>query len=105
MPQLLSSPYFREGLAAEDTDGVSPGRPLGSARLLAVWAQQLEESGCLLGVGSSRTAVLQGPVIPQDEMGRPWMDRCSCPGRRVQAGNVTGIFRRKRKGQEGAGGL
>ena len=57
-------------------------------------------------MGSSRIAVLEGPVIPQYEMGRPWMDRCTCPGRRVQAGNFTGIFAgRKGKGQEEAGGL
>ena len=30
--------------------------------------------------GSSRIAVLEGPVSPQDEMGRPWMDRCTWPG-------------------------
>ena len=59
--------------------------------------------GCLLGMGSSRIAVLEGPVSPQDEMGRPWMDRCTWPGRGVQAGNVTEIIsRRKRKGQKGA---
>ena len=62
--------------------------------------------GCLLGVGSSRIAVLEGPVCPQDEMGRPWMDRFTWPGRGVQAGNVTGIIAgRKGKGQEGAGEL
>ena len=62
--------------------------------------------GCLLGVGSSRIAVLEGPVCPQDEMGRPWMDRCTWPRRGVQAGNVTGIIAgRKGKGQEGTGEL
>ena len=31
--------------------------------------------GCLLGVGSSRISVLEGPVSPQDEMGgRGWTD-------------------------------
>lgn len=62
-------------------DGVSPGRPLGSCSVApGVWAQQLGGSrGCLLGVGSSRTAVLKA-CYSQDEMGRPWMDRCSCLG-------------------------
>ena len=58
--------------------------------------------GCLLGVGSSRIAVLEGPVSPQDEVGRLWMDRYTWPGRGLQAGNVTGIIAgRKGKGQRG----
>ena len=62
--------------------------------------------GFLLGVESSRIIVLEGPVSPQHEIGRPWMDRCTWPGRGVQAGNVTGIIAgRKGKGQERAGEL
>ena len=58
--------------------------------------------GCLLGMGSSRITVLEGPDSPQDEMGRPWMDRFTWPGRGVQAGNVSGIIAgRKGKGQRG----
>ena len=57
-------------------------------------------------MGSSRITVLEGPVNPQDEVGRLWMDRYTWPGRGVKAGNVTGIIAgRKGKGQEGAGGL
>ena len=83
------------------------GRPMGSCLVIpGVWVQQSGRQGCLLGMGSSRIAVLEGPVSRQDEMGRPWMDRCTWPGRGVQAGNVTGIIAgRKGKGQEGAGGL
>ena len=45
----------------------------------------------------------KGPVNPQGEMGRQWMDRCIWLRRGVQAGNVTGIIsKRKRKGQKGA---
>ena len=41
-------------------------------------------------------------ISPQDEMGRPWMDRFTWPGRGLQAGNVTGIIAgRKGKGQRG----
>ena len=46
--------------------------------------------------------VLEGPVSPQDEVGRLWMDRYTWPGRGLQAGNVTGIIAgRKGKGQRG----
>ena len=46
----------------------------------------------------------KGPVSPQCEMVRQWMDRCIWPGRRVQARNVTGVItRRKREGRGGRG--
>ena len=62
--------------------------------------------GCLLGVEAAGSQSSEGPVSPQDEMGRLWMDRCTWPRRGVQAGNVTGIIAgRKGKGQEGAGWL
>ena len=104
MPQILLSPYFREELQQRTQDGVCSGRaPLAPAGLHQVSGLSSWRSwGCLLGVGSSRIAVLEGPVSPQDEMGRPWTDRCTWPGRGVQAGNVTGIIAgRKGKGQSG----
>ena len=93
MPQILLSPYFREELQQRTQDGVCSGRaPLAPAGLHQVSGLSSWRSwGCLLGVGSSRIAVLEGPVSPQDEVGRLWMDRYTWPGRGVQAGNVTGI--------------
>ena len=104
MPQILLSPYFREELQQRIQDGVCPGRaPLAPARLHQVSGLSSWRSwGCLLGMGSSRITVLEGPDSPQDEMGRPWMDRFTWPGRGVQAGNVSGIIAgRKGKGQRG----
>ena len=61
---------LQKGVTAKDTDGVCSGRaPLAPAGLHQVSGLSSWRSwGCLLGVGSSRIAVLEGPVSPQDEV-------------------------------------
>ena len=58
--------------------------------------------------GAAGSQSSEGPLSPQGEMVRQWIDRCIWSGRGIQAGNVTGIIiGRKRKGRgrgRGAGG-
>lgn len=71
-------PKLQRGAAAEDTGwGLSWEGPQAPA-----WSHQVSELstwrrrwGCLLGMGSSRSAVLEGPVSPQGEVsGSGWTD-------------------------------
>ena len=108
MYQILLSPYFREELQQRIRAGSVPGRPhwllLSYNRCLGSAAGEGGVAFWAWGAAGSQSS--KGPVSPQGEMGRQWIDICIWPGRGVQAGNVTGIIAgRKRKGQEGAGGL
>ena len=77
MPQILLSPYFREELQQRIRDGVCSGRaPLAPAGLHQVSGLSSWRSwGCLLGMGSSRIAVLEGSVSPRMRWGgHGWTD-------------------------------
>ena len=94
----------RGATAEEGTAGCVLGRPhgllLGYTRCLgpAVW----EGGVASWAWGAAGSQSFKGPVSPQGEMGRQWMDRCIWPGRGAQGGKVTGtITGRKRKGQVG----
>ena len=83
------------------------GRPhrllLAYTRCLGSTAREGGVASWAWGAAGSQSS--KGPVNPQGEMGRWWMDRCTWPGRGVWPGNITGIIsRRKRKGQKAAGG-
>ena len=77
MPQILLSPYFRKELQQRIWDGVCPGKaPLAPAQLHQVSGLSSWRSwGCLLGMGSSRIAVLEGSVSPRMRWGgHGWTD-------------------------------
>ena len=75
---MLLPPNFREEMQQRIQDRVCPGRAhrllLGHTRCLSSAAGE-GRWGCLLGMGSSRSAVLEGPVSPQGEMSSSgWTD-------------------------------